>query len=60
MCQPAAQGEIKAYAQTGYAQRQGLLDAAAILLWGVSGSLVAALLWEHRRRCSPRPQSVLQ
>lgn len=32
----------------GIARREGFLDVLAILLWGTSGSLVAALVWEHR------------
>lgn len=34
---------------TGFGQRQGLLDSFVILLWGVAGSLAAALFWEHRK-----------
>ncbi len=33
---------------TGFGQKQGLLDSGAVLLWGVAGSLAAALLWEHQ------------
>jgi hypothetical protein len=43
----------------GFPRRQTILDASAILLWGVSGSLIAAILWEHRSFVPPAVAAAL-